>query len=154
MNDALTPAIVRYYDFMTAYQNLLRDKDTEAEISAAISCTDAGRNLSLNAWPPQKSAITAYARNVDGKQVIHLLNFLNADDLSWRDLNGTMPEPRLVSDVPLKLNVSAKVSKVWVASPDFHAGASQELAFEQKDGAISFTLPMLRYWTMIVVDCN
>ena len=44
-----------------------------------------------------------------------------------------MPEPRLVSDVPLKMNVSGKVNKIWVASPDFHAGASQELAFEQKD---------------------
>ena len=106
----------------------------------------------MNAWPPQKSAITTYARNVDGKQVIHLLNFLSADNLSWRDLNGTMPEPRLVSDVPLKLNVSGKVNKVWVATPALHAGASQELAFTQKDGAITFTLPFLKYWTMIVIE--
>ena len=49
-----------------------------------------------------------------------------------------MPEPRLVSDVPLKMNVSGKVNKIWVASPDFHAGASQELAFEQKDGTVTF----------------
>lgn len=152
MSDALKTAIVRYYDFMTAYQNLLRDKSTEAEIAVSLSCTDKSRNLSLNAWPPQKSAVTSYARNVNGKQVIHLLNFLNADNLSWRDLNGTMPEPRLVSEVPLKLNVSAKVNKVWVATPDFHAGASQELAFEQKEGAITFTLPFLKYWTMIVIE--
>ena len=97
MNDVLKTAMIRYYDFMTAYQNLLRDKDTEAEISVSLNCTDAARNLSLNAWPPQKSAITVYAKNVNGRQVIHLLNFLNADNLSWRDLNGTMPEPRLVS---------------------------------------------------------
>lgn len=152
MNDALKTAIVRYYDFMTGYQNLLRDKTTQAEINVSLSCTDKNRNLSLNAWPPQKSAITTYARNVDGKQVIHLLNFLSADNLSWRDLNGTMPEPRLVSDVPLKLNVSGKVNKVWVATPDFHAGASQELAFTQKDGTITFTLPFLKYWTMIVIE--
>lgn len=152
MSDALRTAMVRYYDFMTGYQNLLRGKSTQAEVSAALSCTDKSRNLSLNTWPPQKSAVTTYARNVDGKQVIHLLNFLSADNLSWRDLNGTMPEPRLVSDVPLKLNVSGKVNKVWVATPDFHAGASQELAFTQKDGAITFTLPFLKYWTMIVIE--
>lgn len=152
MNDALKTAIVRYYDFMTAYQNLLRDKGTEAETNVALSCTESSRNLSLNSWPPKKSAITVYSKNVNGKQVVHLLNFLNADNLSWRDLNGTMPEPRLISDVPLKLDVSGKIGRIWVASPDFHAGASQELAFEQKDGAVTFTLPALRYWTMIVVE--
>lgn len=152
MNDALRSAMVRYYDFMTAYQNLLRDKDTSAEFEANVSCTDKSRNLNLNVWPPQKSAITTYAKNVDGRQVIHLLNFLKADQLSWRDLNGTMPEPRLLSDVPLKMNVARKVSKIWVASPDFHAGAPQELAFEHVDGTISFTLPKLRYWTMLVIE--
>ena len=54
--------------------------------------------------------------------------------------------------MPLKLNVAGKVSKVWVATPDAHAGASQELAFEQKDGAITFTLPSLKYWSMIVIE--
>lgn len=152
MSDALKTAIVRYYDFMTAYQNLLRDKSTQAEINIAMTCTDKSRNLTLNTWPPQKSAVTAYARNVNGKQVIHLLNFLSADNLSWRDLNGTMPEPRLVSDIPLKLTVTGKVNKVWVATPDFHAGASQELAFQQKDGAVTFSLPFLKYWTMIVIE--
>lgn len=151
MSDALKTAIIRYYDFMTAYQNLLRDKSTQAETTVVLSCTDSSRNLSFNAWPPQKSAVTAYSKNVDGKQVVHLLNFLSADNLSWRDLNGTMPQPRLVTDIPLKLAVSGKVGKIWVASPDAHAGASLELAFEQKDGAVSFTLPSLKYWTMIVV---
>lgn len=152
MNDALKTAIIRYYDFMTAYENLLRDKDTQAESAVSLTCTDVARNLTLNAWPPQKSAITVYAKNVNGKQVIHLLNFLSANNLSWRDLNGTMPAPRLVSDVPLKMNVSGKLNKIWVASPDFHGGASQELAFKQVNGTVTFTLPFLKYWTMIVME--
>lgn len=150
MSDALKTAIVRYYDFMTAYQNLLRDGGEEE--NATLTCTDASKNLKLNTWPPQKSAVTTFARRVNGKQVVHLLNFLSANSLSWRDLDGTMPEPRLVTGVPLRLNVAGKVNKVWVATPDAHAGASQELAFEQKDGAITFTLPSLKYWTMIVIE--
>lgn len=152
MSDALETAIIRYYDFMTAYQNLLRDKNTDAENTVLLTCTDQSRNLSINAWPPQKSAITTYAKSVNSKQVIHLLNFLNTDNLSWRDLNGTRPEPHLVSDIPLELSVSGKINKVWVATPDLHAGAPQELAFEQKNGVITFTLPFLKYWTMIVVE--
>ena len=137
--------------FMARMSEYVQSKGKEA-MSVSLNCTDAARNLSLNAWPPQKSAITVYAKNVNGRQVIHLLNFLNADNLSWRDLNGTMPEPRLVSDVPLKMNVSGKVNKIWVASPDFHAGASQELSFEQKDGTVTFILPLLKYWSMLVME--
>lgn len=150
MSDALQTTIVCYYDFMTAYQNLLRDGGEEE--NAVPVCTDASKKLNLNTWPPQKSAVTAFARRVNGKQVVHLLNFLSANSLSWRDLDGSMPEPRLVTGIPLKLNVSSKVNKVWAATPDAHAGASQELAFEQKDGAITFTLPSLKYWTMIVIE--
>ena len=40
MNDVLKTAMIRYYDFMTAYQNLLRDKDTEAEISVSLNYTE------------------------------------------------------------------------------------------------------------------
>lgn len=148
MTDALKTAMIHYYDFMTAYQNLLRGDGEEQNVS--LSTTNS--NLKLNAWPPQTGAVTAYAKMVGGKQVIHLLNFRNADNTSWRDINGTMPEPDLLTDIPFNLGVSGSVSKVWVASPDQLAGASQELAFEQKSNMISFVLPSLKYWTMIVVE--
>ena len=32
--------MIRYYDFYDGYQNLLRDKDTEAEISVSLNCTE------------------------------------------------------------------------------------------------------------------
>ncbi|MDR0938545.1 MAG: glycoside hydrolase family 66 protein [Mediterranea sp.] len=152
MNGALRTAIVRYYDFHTAYQQLLRGTDTSSEVSVAPTCTDATKRIDINAWPPKRSAVTCYARQVDGKTVMHLLNFRDADQLSWRDMDGTMPVPQLLSNIPLSLSLATPVKKVWVATPDFHAGASQELAFEQKEGTLTFTLPFLRYWTMIVIE--
>jgi len=148
MTDALKTAMIHYYDFMTAYQNLLRGGGEEQ----TMALTTTNSNLKLNAWPPQTGAVTAYAKMVGGKQVIHLLNFRNADSTSWRDTNGTMPEPALLTDISFNLSVSGSVSRVWVASPDQLAGASQELAFEQKNDMISFVLPSLKYWTMIVVE--
>ncbi|MDD4535278.1 MAG: glycoside hydrolase family 66 protein, partial [Prevotella sp.] len=50
------------------------------------------------------------------------------------------------------LKASEKVNKVWVASPDIHGGAMQELTFVQKDGFVTFTVPSLKYWTMIVLE--
>lgn len=153
MSDELRTAIIRYYDFMTAYQNLLRDATTDAEVTVSPDCTDSGLRLSINAWPPRQGAVTTYAKTVNGKQVIHLLNFTNADNLNWRDLDGTMPAPDTLTDIPLRMAYSGgNISKIWVASPDCHAGASQQLAFEQADGYVTFTVPYLEYWTMLVIE--
>ena len=146
MSNALKTAIVHYYDFMTAYQNLLRGGGE----TLSIDLTSSGN--SINAWPPRMNTITTIAKKVDNRNVIHLINFLDADNLSWRDMNGTMPEPRLKQSLSMKLKASEKVNKVWVASPDIHGGAMQELTFVQKDGFVTFTVPSLKYWTMIVLE--
>lgn len=150
MDDQLRTAIVRYYDFLTGYQNLLRGADTSAETDVALAAASDG--VSVNAWPPRQGSITTYARQVDGKTVIHLLNFRDADQLSWRDVDGTMPEPRQLNRLDLTLDYPDKVNKIWVATPDRHAGAPEELAFTQADGKVTFTLPVLKYWTMLVLE--
>ena len=137
MGDDLRTAIVRYYDFLTGYQNLLRGADTSAETDVALTAASDG--VSVNAWPPRQGSVTTYARRVDGKTVIHLLNFRDADQLSWRDVDGTMDYPD-------------KVNKIWVATPDRHAGAPEELAFTQADGKVTFILPALKYWIMLVLE--
>ena len=152
MDDALRTAIVRYYDFLTAYQNLLRGADTGAETDVSLTASTASSAFSVNAWPPRLGGLTTYAKTVDGKTVIHLLNFRDADSLSWRDADGTMPEPRQLNLLGISLDCNRAVSKVWVASPDRHAGAPEELAFTQADGRVDFTLPALKYWTMIVLE--
>ena len=148
MSEELKTAMVRYYDFLTSYQNLLRDGGTENSVS--MNCTNG--EMRLNSWPPQQGSVTTYAKQVGGKQVIHLLNFSQANSLSWRDVDGTMPEPALITKAALQMNLSAKVNKLWVASPDAHGGALQELAFTQENGVVFFTLPSLKYWTMIVAE--
>lgn len=147
MSQELRDAIVRYYDFMTAYQNLLRGGGTETE--AGVSSTS---DVKVAAWPPAIGNVAAFSRQVGDKKVVHLLNFMDADNLSWRDMNGTMPEPRLVESLPLRMKVTAKVNKIWVATPDALGGAVQELPFKQAGGEVVFTLPSLKYWTMIVVE--
>ncbi len=147
MSQELRDAIVRYYDFMTAYQNLLRGGGAETE--AGVSSTS---DVKVAAWPPAIGNVAAFSRQVGDKKVVHLLNFIDADNLSWRDMNGTMPEPRLVEGLPLRMKATAKVNKIWVATPDALGGAVQELPFRQAGGEVVFTLPSLKYWTMIVVE--
>ena len=87
-----------------------------------------------------------------GCQVIHLLNYRQANSLSWRDMDGNMPVPQEITDLPLSVKTTSPVRRVWVATPDMLAGAPVELSFSQKDGVLSFTLPSLKYWTMIVFE--
>lgn len=152
MSDELRTAIIRYYDFMTAFQNLLRGESTAAEFKSDLACSDATKRINVNAWPPKQGGLTTYSKNVAGKKVIHLLNFRNIDNLSWRDLEGTRMAPRLTLNTPLTMTCKEKVTRVWTASPDYHGGAVQELPFTQKDGKLTFTLPALKYWSMIVIE--
>ncbi|MBP1613514.1 MAG: Cycloisomaltooligosaccharide glucanotransferase precursor [Bacteroidetes bacterium] len=148
MNTALKAAMIHYYDFMTAYENLLRDGGSENVVN--LSTTNA--KVKLSAWPPKIGYVTALSKIVDNRQVIHLINFSQANNVSWRDLNGDMPEPNLLSALSLQLTSTGKVNKIWVASPDVHGGVPQELAFVQKDGTVSFVLPSLKYWSMVVLE--
>ncbi len=152
MPEELRTAMVRYYDFMTAYQNLLRGTSTQSECDPGVTCSDSSKKLAVAAWPPKKGGVTTYSRQVGGKTVINFLNFVNIDNLSWRDLDGTRPAPRLQREIPLAMRRTAPVSRVWTASPDAHAGAVVELPFTLKDGKLSFTLPSLKYWSMVVIE--
>lgn len=149
MSDGLKEQIIRYYDFLTAYENLLRGGDKEATLSVTA---DASKNVSIVAWPPKQGKLATFCRKHDSTYVLHLLNFLNANSLSWRDMDGSMPAARVVTKLPLSVEITDKVSHVYVASPDYHAGALVELPFSQKDGKLTFTVPSLKYWDMIVIE--
>lgn len=147
MSSTLKKAIVRYYDFFTSYENYLRDSGTvidEAPVSSNSEVTFA-------AWPPKLNTVTSFIRKVGSVRVVNLFNFKNANSLSWRDMDGTQPEPQLLSNISLSVKAT-NVKKVWAASPDIYGGVPQELQFKQDGGSVIFTVPTLKYWTMIVIE--
>ena len=148
MTDELKQRLVHYYDFQTAYQNLLRGIDSKAAFTPTISSS----THAINAWPPQSYHITAFAKNVNRNQVVHLLNFSNTDDLSWRDLNGTRPAPTKQTNINLTFETLRHIRKVWTATPDNCGGAPLELPFTQDGNKVTITVPSLEYWTMLVFE--
>lgn len=153
--------MTRYYDFLTAYENLLRDKWTE-KTGITATCSD----VAINTWEPKANQVTMLAREVNGRQVIHLLNFTHEDNttanddymLCWHDNQGTRPWPKRFENLSIRLtglSGMGKVRRVWVASPDYCGGAMQELTdykYLSTTGTITLTLPSLHFWTMIVVE--
>lgn len=148
MTDELKQRLIHYYDFQTAYQNILRGIDSKAAFTPTISSS----THTINAWPPQGYKITAFAKKVDNMIAVHLLNFSNTDDLSWRDLKGTRPAPVTQENVQITYTTSRHITKVWTATPDKNGGVPMELPFTQDGNNVSVTVPSLEYWTMLVFE--
>lgn len=142
--------MIRYYDFMTAYQNLLRGNSTLHACEAQVKSSQS--DVSVCAWPPKANHIVTFSKQVENAQVIHFLNFQNTDDLSWRDLKGTRQAPPLTQNLPLSVTIAQPIAKVWVATPDDRGGALLEIPFQQSGSQLSFSLPSLKYWTMVVLE--
>ena len=50
------------------------------------------------------------------------------------------------------MKVQGTISKLWIATPDNFGGTTLQLKFKQEGSMVSFTLPYLKYWTMIVAE--
>ena len=123
--------------------------------------------MTINTWEPVANQVTMLAREVNGRQVVHLLNFTHEDGTSvsdnnyllcWHDNQATRPWPKRFESLSIKLTGMTglgKVRRIWVASPDYCGGAMQELTdyrYTSSTGTITLTLPSLQFWTMIVVE--
>ena len=146
MKADLKKAIITYYDFLVAYQNLLRDGGsyTSAQVTA--------ENATIAAWPAAKDQIACVSKKVNNKEVIHLINFNGVTSMDWRDTNGTQKKPTTVTDLKTTVAVTAHPKKVWFATPDLFGGAPRAVEFTYNNNQITFTLPSLSYWDMVVIE--
>lgn len=148
MKEDLKTSLTSYYDFLVAYQNLLRDGGTFNDVS--VSSLDG--KISIAKWPASQGYIACFGKKVGSSQVIHLINFKDSKTTNWRDNTGIQITPALIKDAQLVLTSAAAVKSIWVASPDIIGAASRSINFAQSGNKVSFILPELKYWSMIVVE--
>ncbi|RZK98634.1 MAG: hypothetical protein EOO62_26155, partial [Hymenobacter sp.] len=145
MSARLQQNITSYYDFLTGYENLLRG-DGRTFNTVALTGTN------VQAWPPVQGKIASVGTTVGSRRIFHLLNFTQAQTLNWRDDTQVQPEPTNRTNLSLSFPLTATVNRLWVASPDVNGGLPQDVTFTQTGGTVSFTLPSLKYWTMVVAE--
>lgn len=157
-HDEIEDWMTHYYDFQTAYENLLRE-DYEENGRVVVR----SQEVSFNKWAPQVGQVTYIARKVGNKTVIHLLNFTKGGEMSsvgddnyllcWHDNKGEHPWPVEYNDMSLTISGVGEVGRVWVATPDNLGGAVQPIGdFSSNGTRVIFTLPSLQFWTMIVIE--
>lgn len=143
----LEKRLLHYYDFLTAYQNVLRDGWEETD--KAVAATDPDVSVSRKA---ERGKVWQFAKTDGRKTAIHLINFRDAVHMAWNDAFGNETEPEEITGLELVIGHDAEAAKVWAASPDRFGGSAEELSFEQEDGRLVVRLPSLKIWSMIVIE--
>lgn len=135
-----------YYSFMVAYENLLRGTGLE-EIAAKtrVNKVPASTDAALG-------QVYAFTKKKGDQTILQLLNFDGASSAAWVDSRGAQTAPRIKTNVTVTQTVDQKPSKVYVMSPDYQEGIMQEVEFSWANGEVSFVLPYLEYWDMVVIE--
>ncbi len=154
MSNSLKSAMANYYNFLVAYENLLRDgtsnNTTQVNVSNVATSTNGGAGT---VWVlPKKRA---------GYDIVHLINLENNTSNEWRDTNGNYPAPDVFTNLPVKmyhrgtLNTGAKL---FYATPDDQFGKATQLSYTKGSDSggnyVTFTVPRLHYWDMIWLEVN
>ncbi|SKA93059.1 dextranase [Caloramator quimbayensis] len=150
MTEPLKNAMRSYYDFLVAYENLLRDGLKEGNSRIEIE----GTEVSDKALP---NKIWAYSKIKEGYDVIQMINFTGIKYNWWRDDYGVYPSPNFKKDLKLRYYTDdLNVKKVYLASPDINGGKTISLKYKVKeyDGKkyIEINIPELKYWDMIYIE--
>jgi dextranase len=146
MSGNLKNELVKYYDFLTAYENLLRDGGTISEKPMNNSNIVNWSNISTG-------KIATFNVSTPNEEVYHFLNFNGSDNLLWRDDNGSAQhEPSEQTNLNISFTVSSAISKLFWASPDQNSIELKEIPFTQNGNTVICTLPSVKYWTMLVAD--
>lgn len=148
MHSDLKAAMISYYDFATAYENLLRGGGKFNDPAAS----SADKKTKLNNWPPKLGQVSVAGKEIDNRQVLHFVNFTNASSLHWRDNKGTQAKPAVIYNPSFAFTSTKAIRKIWFASPDINGGASVPLIYKQSGNTVTFTLPSLQYWDMVVIE--
>lgn len=146
MTCSLQENLVHYYDFLVAYENLLRDSVNASPVTLQ---TTGVNQLSDTA---ATGKIWVLNRMKGNTQVFHLINLTAANTLQWNDPADNQPVPDTLVNIPLSFTTDSAVTAIFAASPDWNNGVPVALAFTQTGNTVSLTLPFLNYWTMITVQ--
>ena len=155
MTGELKRAMIRYYDFAVAYENLLRPDVPATGVNTdwfGIDITSMDDRCVFNQWGPQMNQIATVGRHVGSRDVIHLLSYRHATHLDWCDTDGDQAPQPLLRNIPITFAADRQPVRIWVATPDDRQGAEQVADFEYSVGQVSMTLPAIQYWTMIVIE--
>lgn len=151
ITSALAQDLRDEYSFQVAYENLLRGTNL---VEVRDETTLGGKSTSSDFQPGNVTSFTKikYQDGEPAREILHLLNFDGASHDSWVDKGLAQTAPKIKKEMTVTHSCTVAPEKIWVASPDYRGGIMQEVEFTVKNGTVTFTLPYLEYYTMVVME--
>ena len=159
LGDVNNGKLRKMYDFITAYENVLRGGDIQNNYHN-ISITKDGKELADkqgsagSIWTVTKSGHSGY----HDIETINMINLTGVTDVNWqvnstKDENSKNITPVGKHHVKYYVDEGRPIHHVWVASPDRNDGNSQKLDFttgrDEKGSYVEFDVPQLDLWNVI-----
>lgn len=145
-----------YYDFITAYEELLFGFDLVDDTRTYTGGINSeykffGAEFSVQ---PEPNHVWTQIRHNQNYKVIHLINFTGIENMNWNEVHPKYPET--IKGITVEAQIPEKVSELYVASPDFNHGMCEKLNFERlvaENGMamIRFTIPQLDVWSVVFI---
>jgi len=151
MSEELIKSERNIYDFIVAYENLLRDGQSETNNEVHICDRLSSRNDDVG-------SIWYHTKNYKKYQIIHMINLIGVKNNEWRNDNCSNKTPYTQTNVKVKYYYSEDVNSVYVTSPDPAYNCEtkpikiEEKSFDDIGKYIVFTVPTLEYWDMIYMS--
>jgi len=127
-----------------AYENVLRGDLIEVEDEIMVKGVKSNPQ-------PTPSSLWLFSKENAHYKTVHLINFMNRSDLLWRDDQGLVKAPEIQEKLKIEIPYDSTIKGIYASSPDFNSGSLESLQFSYQEGKISFIVPRLDYWTMILI---
>jgi dextranase len=151
MSDELVNRERNMYDFIVAYENLLRYGQSETNNNVYFYEHSASRADNVGSiW---------YETKADSKyQIIQMINLIGVSNNEWRNDDYSNKTPDIQTNIKLKYYYTDNINSVYITSPDpAYNCCTKALKIESKSSDdtgkyIEFTVPTLEYWNMIYMS--
>lgn len=144
---ALRRQLGRYYDFLVAYENYLRD----GAVAAAFPVTLSG---AAQTQTGAAGAVWTIVRQKGAYVMVHLINLTGMKRNEWRDDAANYPKPTVVKNLRVQVRLPADIRSAGWASPDLDGGGWHALQPTRTAGVWELSIPELRYWNMMILHCG
>lgn len=148
-----------YYDFITAYEELLFGLNLVDDTRAYTGGINeeyrfSGAEFSVM---PTSGCVWTQVKHTDAYKILQLVNFCGVEAMTWNSAHRELPDVQ--HGIRINALIVEEVEAVYLASPDINDGSSQKLDFSaatRQDGqkAIDFVVPELRVWDMVYIKIH
>jgi dextranase len=146
LNAEQAAVLRRYYDFSVRYQNLIGPSTNEATRQWINKIAINGLKVGLN----QTADVFALLRESSQGLSLNLVNMTNIGSTEW---NKPANFPTPAKNLTVTLNgMQTAVKSVSFASADEEVFTLEPLKFIQTGDQVSFEIPSLKIWDMVVIE--